>query len=158
MTLQAQYWVHEPGQAPVEKVVELATGDDVTAFVTTLAEEVVSDAILTHTARPRVDTAIPDDGAPSGYLTMPDHSVIAGIHGARGALSYRGDDGHGSEPVHLYSRGDGPERPVLYETDEFPPHCEIAVETVADALVEFLDTGKRPLNVAWQSAADPAAG
>ncbi|MCR3721168.1 MULTISPECIES: Imm1 family immunity protein [Prauserella salsuginis group] len=151
MTLQAQYWVHQPGQPPVEKVDDLATPDDVRAFMATLAEKTVSDAILTHTARPRVDTAIPDDDAPSGYLTVPDHSVIAGIHGDRGALSYRGNDGHGSEPVHLYSHGDGPERPVLYETDEFPPNCEIPASAVAEALIEFLDSGKRPLNVAWQS-------
>ncbi|WP_026454401.1 Imm1 family immunity protein [Saccharomonospora iraqiensis] len=151
MTLQVQYWLHEPGQPPVEKVAELTTGDEVRAFVATLAAETVSDAILTHTTRPRVDTAIPDDERPGHYLTMPDHSVIAGIHGERGALSYRGDDGLGTEPVHLYSHGDGPEQPVLYETDEFPPYCEIPAETIAEALTEFLETGSRPLNITWQS-------
>lgn len=158
MTLQAQYWIHDPGQPPVEKVAELGSADEVRAFVATLAEETVSDAVVTHTGRPRVDTAIPDDDAPGGYLTMPDHSVIAGIHGTRGALSYRGADGHGPEPVHLYSRGDGPDQPVLYETDEFPPNCEIPADAVADALVEFLDTAKRPLNLAWQPEAASAAG
>ncbi|OLT44116.1 hypothetical protein BJF85_20655 [Saccharomonospora sp. CUA-673] len=158
MTLQAQCWVHDAGQPPVEKVAELATSEEVRAFVTTLADETVSDAILTHFSRPRVDTGIPDDDAPRGYLTMPDHSVIVGIHGDRGALSYRGNDGRGSDPVHLYSRGDGPDQPVLYETDEFPPHCEVPIEAVADALIEFLDTAKRPLNLAWQPESAPAAG
>jgi len=60
---------------------------------------------------------------------MPDHSVIAGIDGDRGTLSYRGNDGHDFGPVHLYSRGDGPDQPVLYEADEFPSSCEIPIET-----------------------------
>lgn len=158
MTLQAQYWVHEPGQPPVEKVAELTTSGEVRAFVAVLAEDTVSDAILTHLSRPRVDTAIPDDDEPGGYLTMPDHSIIVGVHGTRGALSYRGDDGHGSKPVHLYSHGDGPDQPVLYETDEFPPDCEVPVEAVVDALIEFLDTSKRPLNLTWQSETATAAG
>lgn len=154
MTIQAQYWIHEPGQAPVEKVTELATPGQVHDFVTLLAGENVSDAILTHNSRPHVDTAIPDDEHPSGFLTMPDHSVIAGIHGQRGALSYRGNDGHGSEPVQLYSHGHGPDQPVIYETDEFPPDCELSPDVITEALIEFLETGNRPLAITWQPAPD----
>ncbi|HKS48496.1 MAG TPA: Imm1 family immunity protein [Amycolatopsis sp.] len=33
---------------------------------------------------------------------------------------------------------------MLYDTDECPAGCEVPVETVADALVEFLRTASRP--------------
>lgn len=152
MTLQAQFWVHEQGQPPRERVVELADPDAVRGFVATLGSENVSDAVLTHTRRPRVETLIPDDDNPGRLLTMPDHSVIVGVHGHRGAISYRGADGHQADPVHLYSRGEEPPTPVLYETDEFPSRCEIPVEAVTDALIEFLKTAARPLTITWQSA------
>jgi hypothetical protein len=80
--------------------------------------------------------------------------VIVGVHGDRGALSYQGNDGHSAEPVHLYTRGDGPEQPVLYETDEFPAHCEVAIDTIAEALVAFLQAAKRPVTLNWQPAHD----
>ncbi|TVT62957.1 hypothetical protein FNH05_00165 [Amycolatopsis rhizosphaerae] len=41
-----------------------------------------------------------------------------------------------------------------YETDEFPPDCEVSSETISKALVEFLDTGKRSLSVVWQQGDD----
>ena len=87
---------------------------------------------------------------------MPDHSLIVGIHGEHGALSYQGNDGHGIDPVHLYSHGNGPEMAALYETDEFPPHCEVEIDTITEALVAFLQTAKRPVTLAWQSAYDSA--
>ncbi|ASR34448.1 hypothetical protein BAY61_04970 [Prauserella marina] len=90
VVLHAQYWVHERRCPPVEKVAELATRDQVDAFVALLAGEDVSDAILIHSGRPRFDTAIPDDEHPVRFLTMPDHSMNVGIHGGRGALSYHG--------------------------------------------------------------------
>jgi hypothetical protein len=101
--------------------------------------------------------ATPDDDNPEAFLMMPDHSVIVGVHGDCGALSYRGRDGYAAEPVHLYSDGDGPDQPVLYETDEFPPRCEVPVSTLARALAEFLQTAKRPVQVEWQPAHDPAS-
>lgn len=116
----------------------------------------VSDALLAHTRRPRVETLIPDDEDPETFLTVPDHSMIVGIHGDRGALSYQGNDGHSTEPVHLYSHGDGPEQPVLYETDEFPPHCEVAINTITEALVVFLQTAKRPVTQTWQPSHESA--
>lgn len=82
--------------------------------------------------------------------------MIVGIHGDRGALSYQGNDGHHAEPVHLYSRGVGPEQPVLYETDEFPPHCEVSIDTINAALAAFLRTAKRPNTLIWQTAPDSA--
>ncbi len=154
MTIQAQYWVHEPARPPAERVVHLETDQQVREFVALLAGEHVSDALLTHTRRPRIETAIPDDDAPGSFLTVPDHSVIVGIRGQRGALSYKGNDGHTPEPVHLCSHGQGPNHPVLYETEELPANCEIPAETVADALVEFLATARRPTNLAWQHLSD----
>jgi hypothetical protein len=56
VTIQAQYWVHEPDQAPVEQVTTLSTPADVERFVTTLSGDTVSDAILTHDQRPRFET------------------------------------------------------------------------------------------------------
>lgn len=156
MTIQAQYWVHEPDQPPAEHVTELATPEQVREFVTQLASDQVSDALLTHTQRPRMDTLIPDEDDPDAFLTVPDHSVIVGVHGDRGALSYQGNDGHDTEPVHLYSHGESPEYPVLYETDEFPPYCEIPTDALVEALVEFLQTAKRPVALSWQSAHDSA--
>ncbi|MGI8310748.1 MULTISPECIES: Imm1 family immunity protein [Saccharopolyspora] len=156
MTIQAQYWAYEPDQPPAEHVAELATPEQVREFVTLLSSDQVSDALLTHTQRPRMETLIPDEDDPDAFLTVPDHSVIAGVHGDRGALSYQGNDGHGTEPVHLYSHGDGPERPVLYETDEFPPHCEVTIDAIAEALIAFLRTAKRPATLTWQPAHDCA--
>ncbi|EHR60595.1 Imm1 family immunity protein [Saccharomonospora cyanea] len=155
MTLQAQFWVHEQGQPPREQTVELADADDVRAFIKTLADEQVGDALLTHTRRPRVETLIPDEDSPGQFLTTPDHSVIVGVHGRRGAISYRGADGHHAEPVHLYSHGEEPDHPVVYETDEFPPRCELPVESVTQALIEFLETAARPLSITWQPGVDP---
>ncbi len=154
MTIQTQYWVHEPDQPPAEHVGELATPEQVREFVMLLASDLVSDALLTHSQRPRVETLIPDEDDPDAFLTVSDHSVIAGVHGDRGALSYRGNDGHSAEPVHLYSHGDSPEQPVIYETDEFPPHCEVSTDTLVEALVEFLQTAKRPVTLSWQPARD----
>ncbi|WP_190815697.1 Imm1 family immunity protein [Saccharopolyspora pogona] len=139
-----------------EHVAELATPEQVREFVTLLSSDKVNDAILTHTERPRVETLIPDEDDPNTFLTVPDHSVIVGVHGDRGALSYQGNDGHGTEPVHFYSRGDGPEQPVLYETDEFPPRCEVTIDTIRKALIEFLRTAKRPVTLTWQPAHDSA--
>lgn len=156
MTIQAQYWVHAPDRPPAEQVAELATPEQVHEFVTLLSSDTVSDALLTHTRRPRVETLIPDEDDPEAFLTVPDHSVIVGVHGDRGALSYQGNDGHGTETIHLYSHGDGPEQPVIYETDEFPPHCEVPTATLVEALVEFLQTAKRPLTLGWQPARDSA--
>lgn len=156
MTIQAQYWVHEPGQPPAERVTELATPEHVREFVTLLSGETVSDALLTHNQRPRMETLIPDEDDPEAFLTVPDHSVIIGVHGDRGALSYQGNDGHGTEPVHLYSHGDSPEQPVIYETDEFPPRCEVPTDSLVEALLEFLQTATRPLTLGWQPARDSA--
>ncbi|MEU6128287.1 Imm1 family immunity protein [Saccharopolyspora sp. NPDC047091] len=156
MTLQAQYWVHTPDQPPAEHVTELATPEQVREFITRLSSNTVSDALLTHTQRPRMETLIPDEDAPGAFLTVPDHYVIAGVHQDRGALSYQGNDGHHTEPVHLYSHGRGPDQPVIYETDEFPPHCEIPTATLGEALVEFLQTATRPLTLNWQPAHDSA--
>lgn len=154
MTIQAQYWVHEPDQPPTEHVADLATTEDVREFVDLLTSERVSDAILTHTKRPRVETAIPDEDDPSTFVTVPDHSVIVGIHGQRGAMSYKGNDGHAAEPVHLYSRGQGPDEPVLYETEEFPPDCEVPTDAIVNALIEFLETARRPLGLGWQTGSE----
>lgn len=156
MTIQAQYWVHEPDRPPVEHVIELATPGQVREFVALLSSAAVSDALLTHARRPRMETLIPDEDNPNAFLTVPDHSVIVGVHADRGALSYQGNDGHSPDPVHLYSHGDGPERPVLYETAEFPSHCEVSTHTLVEALVEFLRTAKRPLTSSWQPAHDSA--
>lgn len=71
------------------------------------------------------------------------------------ALSYQGNDGHGAEPVDLYSPGDGPELPVLYETDECP-RSEVTTDTLVEALVESLQTAKRPVALSWQPAHDSA--
>ncbi|MET7990382.1 Imm1 family immunity protein [Amycolatopsis sp. NPDC005232] len=150
MTIQAQYWVHEPDRPPAEQVAELTTAEDVRDFVTLLADQHISDAILTHTKRPRIETAIPDENDPSAFLTVPDHSAIIGIHGERGAISYKGKDGHSTEPVQLYTRGQGPDQTVLYETEEFPPDCEVPTGALAEALIEFLETGRRPLSIRWQ--------
>lgn len=157
MTIQAQYWVHEPDRPPVEHVADLATPEDVRQFVDLLANEGVSDAILTHSKRPRVDTAIPDENDAGTFMTVPDHSVIVGVHGQRGAMSYKGNDGHAAEPVHLYSRGQGPAHPVLYETEEFPPDCEVPTEALVNALVEFLETARRPQALDWQSGSEATA-
>lgn len=136
---------------------ELATPEQVREFVTLLSSDRVSDALLTHTQRPRMETLIPDEDNPEAFLTVPDHSVIVGVHGDRGALSYQGNDGHSTEPVHLYSHGDdGPEQPVVYETDEFPPHCEVTRDALVEALVEFLQTATRPVTLSWQPARDSA--
>lgn len=156
MTIEAQYWVREDVQPLAERVAGLATADEVREFVALLSGAHVSDAFLTHAERPRIDTLMPDESDPDEFLTVPDHSVIVGVHGDRGALSYQGNDGHGEEFVHLYSRGEGPGEPVLYETEEFPPDCEVPVEVIADALVEFLETAKRPTSLTWQSARDSA--
>ncbi|MFE0023887.1 Imm1 family immunity protein [Amycolatopsis sp. NPDC059021] len=152
MTIQVQYWVHTTDQAPVEHVTRLSTPSDVERFAWTLSGDTVSDAIVTHEQRPRIETAIPDDDAPGSFLTIPDHSMIVGVHGDRAALSYRGCDGYSTEAVHLYSLGDGPDHPVLYETDEFPPRCEVPVQAMIQALTEFLHTAKRPTLIAWQPA------
>lgn len=154
MTIHAQYWVHESGRAPIERVTTLSSRREVDEFVRTLADERVGDALLTHARRPRVETAIPDEDNPAMMLTVPDHSVIVGVHGNRGALSYQGNDGHVTDPVHLYSQGHGPDHSVLYETDEFPPDCEVDVTTLANAVGEFLRTAKRPTGIDWQPAHD----
>lgn len=156
MTIEAQYWVAEDDQPLAERVAGLATEADVREFVALLSGAHVSDAFLTHSERPRIDTVMPDDSDPDEFLTVPDHSVIVGVHGDRGALSYQGADGRGEEFVHLYSRGDGPAEPVLYETEEFPPDCEVPLGTIVEALVEFLETAKRPTSLTWQSARDSA--
>ncbi|PXY28440.1 Imm1 family immunity protein [Prauserella muralis] len=156
MPLQAELWTQERGRPPREQVMDLADAEGVRAFVATLAHEQVGDAILTHTGRPRVETLIPDDENPGECLTMPDHSVIVGVHGDRGAISYRGADGHGAGPVQLYSHGEEPDHPVMYETDEFSPNCELPVNVITQTLIEFLETAKRPLTIGWQSALDSA--
>ncbi|PRX50863.1 immunity protein Imm1 of predicted polymorphic toxin system [Prauserella shujinwangii] len=135
---------------------DLAAAEDVRTFVAMLAHGQVGGAILTHTGRPRVETLIPDDANPGERLTMPDHSVIVGVRGDRGAISCRGADGHGAESVQLYSHGEEPDHRVLYETDEFPPDCELPVNVITQTLIEFLETAKRPLTIGWQSALDSA--
>lgn len=143
MTIQAQYWVHGVDRRPGECVLTLTDTAEIGQFVTALFPDSVSDAILTHERRPRVETVIPDGAA---FLTVPDHSLIVGVHGNRARLSYRGHDGHGPEPVHLFSHGDFA-RPG---TDDFPPNSEVSLKTLTEALIEFLATAKRPTCLTWQ--------
>jgi hypothetical protein len=133
-------------------VLRLATDDEVDEFLDALASDDASDALVTHTARQQVATLIEDEQHPGRFLTIPDHSVIIGVHGDRGAMSYQGVDDATGEDVRLFSCGDGPEEPALYETLEFPPYCEIEISELAKALKEFLDMASYPTCISWQRA------
>ncbi|HEX7658186.1 MAG TPA: Imm1 family immunity protein [Pseudonocardiaceae bacterium] len=153
----ARYWVHAYDHPPKESLTEFSTPEQVRAFVTLLATDAhVSDAVLVHTGRPRWETKIPDDEHPGSFLTVPDHWAIVGVRGQRGAMCYTGDDGCGPEPVDLYSLGRGPDDEQLFETHRFPPDCELPIEDITEALVEFLETAKRPLSIPWQKRRDAA--
>jgi len=141
VAIQAQYWVHDPGRPAAEHVTRLTDATEIEHFVTVLAGNRVSDAILTHERRPLVPTAIPG-------VRVPDHSLIMGVRGDRATLSYRGHDGHSTSPVHLFSHGDGDLAPDLF--DDFPPDREIPRAALLPALLEFLHTANRPTCVKWQ--------
>ncbi len=46
----------------------------------------------------------------------------------------------------------GPDHSVVYETDGFPPHCEISIETISNALVELLETAAQQRRLATNTA------
>ncbi|MFB9905614.1 Imm1 family immunity protein [Allokutzneria oryzae] len=76
-----------------------------------------------------------------------------GINGDRGVLRYSGRDW----PEGVYSTGDGlaEGKPLAYfymdTCTEFPPNAEVPVDTVRQAVRDFLATdGDRPSGIVWQ--------
>ncbi|MDQ3576770.1 MAG: Imm1 family immunity protein [Actinomycetota bacterium] len=55
----------------------------------------------------------------------------------------------------FYSKGDGSETSVVYDQDDYPPHCEVSVDKIQASIIDFLRTGDKPTSVEWQAKVLP---
>ncbi|MDQ3576765.1 MAG: Imm1 family immunity protein [Actinomycetota bacterium] len=93
----------------------------------------------------------------TGYVSLCAYPVInpacllaAGVRdGNRGAMYFVDEQGES------YSKGRGPETSVVYDQDDYSPYCEVALETIRAAIVEFFQTGTKSISVEWQTKVPP---
>lgn len=140
MTITATWADLEPGTVVDREVHEaiVSTPGDVRKLVDALARPNTSEARLVHTARPQEYDEI------SGQLEY-DNQVIVGTWGQFGYIEFF-DPGHWSQPV-----GD-PASPEWHTTTSghFHAGTGIPVETLVEAVTEFLRTARRPTCVRWR--------
>lgn len=134
MTLRARFYVAE-GDALVETVRDVVDQDQVDELITVLLGPGTHDAALQHLDRPLWNEEV------------PDHEVVFGVRGDRGAMWYADESGT------WCTRGEGPASPPEYHEGTFPALCEIPLAELSSAVKEFLATARRPAGVAWQSVA-----
>lgn len=134
MTLRARFYVAE-GDALVETVRDVVDQDQVDELITVLLGPGTHDAALQHLDRPLWNEEV------------PDHEVVFGVRGDRGAMWYADESGT------WCTRGEGQASPPEYHEGTFPALCEIPLAELSSAVKEFLATARRPAGVAWQSVA-----
>ncbi|WP_168200741.1 Imm1 family immunity protein [Allokutzneria sp. NRRL B-24872] len=130
MTLEVSYRAGA-NAGPVGAIIEDA--DQLDHLLVAIAADDASDALVIHRDRPRI-----------GPRGIPDHQLLIGVRGDIGAIHFA--DSTGS----WVTRGKSPENEPVYAEMEFPPHCEVPVRCLKDALAEFLRGRERPTCVEWQ--------
>jgi hypothetical protein len=127
--LRAHYPVFKNGKYDTEETRSIRTESDVTEFVEILADDETGDASFTVAGDPESDSLL-----------------VAGIRdGNRGALYYVDEQGE------FYSKGSGPTVSVVYDQDDYPPYCEVPLESIRLAIAEYLQTASRPHSMQWQT-------
>ncbi|MDQ3576769.1 MAG: Imm1 family immunity protein [Actinomycetota bacterium] len=130
--LDAYYATFRNGRYHAEDTYRVGSSAEVASFVTILASVDTGDAKIYRTT---------DESSQS----LPQELLLAGIRdGRRGAMYFVDDTGE------FYTKGSGPAESAVYGEDDFPPECEVPVTSIAQAISEFLTTGKRPTCVKWQ--------
>lgn len=116
----------------------VATTDDIDRLVATLSEPGVSAAMIEHTGR----THVLFEGE-----ELPDHDMTAGVHEGFGYLSYSDGDHDYAMPA-----GDAASPPYAAHYVDYNAGTGVAIETLTEALREFLATAQRPTCIQWQDA------
>ncbi|WP_406191047.1 Imm1 family immunity protein [Streptomyces anulatus] len=108
---------------------------DVDRFITIISEREASDALIYHRQRAKHD-------GPVGLV--PDHDMSAGVKDGWGYISY-------VDPDHELSTLAGdPQSPEYHgENCYHPAGSGVRIESFRSAIVEFLDTARRPRHVNW---------
>lgn len=131
MSLRARFYAAE-GDALVETVVEVADERGVDDLIAAVLGPGTHDVVLQHLDRPLWNDEV------------PDHEVVFGVRGDRGAMWFADESGT------WCTKGDGPSSPPEYHEGTFPAFCEIPLADLVSAVKGFLSTAQRPAGVEWQ--------
>ncbi|GAA3995701.1 hypothetical protein GCM10022247_14510 [Allokutzneria multivorans] len=136
MTINVAWQTRHTGAWTTTRV-EIGDPADIPAMLQRLETEQGLDATAVHLDRPRI--------APHDH---PDHDLRFGVRrrdgGCVGAIFFA--DTAGS----WVTLGEGPEEGPVYAEMEFPARCEVSLNQLEGALIEFLRTRQRPTTVDWQ--------
>ncbi|MGJ7907281.1 Imm1 family immunity protein [Actinopolyspora sp. H202] len=139
MTITAVWPIDSPEDANSGDGVTLTEPDEIDGLLTRLAEPNAGVATVWHESRELADD---DEG-------MPDHDVCVAVRDGYGYLSY-------IDVEHDLAVPEGePAAPALHGGDvEFPEGSGVPLDTLAEALREFLRTAQRPESVSWRTVAE----
>ncbi|SDK89563.1 Immunity protein Imm1 [Actinopolyspora mzabensis] len=139
MTITAVWPIESPEDANSGDGVTLTDPEEVDGLLARLAEPNAGVATVWHEARELADE---DEG-------MPDHDVCVAVRDGYGYLSY-------IDTAHDLAVPEGdPAAPGLHGGDiEFPEGSGTSLDTLAEALREFLRTARRPESVSWRTVED----
>ncbi|SFE58902.1 Immunity protein Imm1 [Actinopolyspora alba] len=136
MPITAVWPIESPEDANSGDGVTLTEPDEVDGLLARLAEPNAGVATVWHESRELADE---DEG-------MPDHDVCVAVRDGYGYLSYIDVEHDLAVP-----EGD-PAAPALRGGDvEFPEGSGVSLDTLAEALREFLRTARRPETVTWRA-------
>ncbi|WNV90622.1 Imm1 family immunity protein [Umezawaea sp. Da 62-37] len=124
----------------------VTTPEEVDALLTRLAESGAGAAVIEHQERALIPDVEGLLGAP-GEVKIPDHDVAAAVSSGFGYLTY-------ADPDQDYSTLVGEDGSPVYASEyvDYPAGSGVRVGVLAEALKEFLATGRRPSCVEWQEA------
>jgi hypothetical protein len=130
----------EPGTMTDQESHEttLASHDDVRNLLNTLARPNTSEAYLVHEGRPtRYNPAL--------AATEIDHGVVIAVRHGFGYMEY-------ADPDRFSQLVGNPAAPGWHTTESgyFRPGTGVPVETLIEAVTEFLLTAQRPTCVRWR--------
>jgi hypothetical protein len=140
MTITARWAELEPGTVigRADHEMTVATPEDARALVGRLARPHTSEAHLTHRGRPTRPSPLLGD-------LRPDHKVVIAVWQGYGYMEY-------IDPTHWSQLVGEPATPEWHTTtsEHFGAGSGVRLDTLVDAVTEFLTTGQRPTTVAWR--------
>ena len=134
MTLEVSWKVQETDRTRTEKAI-VSDPADIERLLVALGKDAASDALIYHQQRPRHES-------PAG--PMPDHDMSAAASRGWGYLSFVDVD-HGLSS--LFGEAGSPE--YHGEHCHHPAGSGVRLDSLRDALIEFLNTSQRPTCVRW---------
>jgi hypothetical protein len=144
MTIDADWADLEPGTVIDRQVHQavLASPDDVRRLVDALAQPNTSEAHLVHAGRPKRYNKI------LGRFEA-DNRVFLAVANGFGYMEF-------FDPEHWSQLAGDPTSPEWHTTSSgyFHPGTGVSLDTLVDAVSEFLATGERPVGMQWRECSD----